>query len=183
MRFVALALILLSFPIFVALLNQHRRHRNTALLAIGALTFAMGTLQVDAAIITGRAWPGTVRGILVSPIDTLCWALIATRAASANRVPFIGLIVLYMVPATVSIAVSSVPTASAFVPLQVLRMLLMFIAVVGELRRPGALRSLFMGLSIGLIVQAGYVIQQKLSGMVQAHGTASHQNMLGLMVH
>lgn len=183
MRFVALALILLSFPVIVAWLKQHQARRDLALFAIGAFAFVFHHLQIDAAIISWPLWPGIARGIIVSPIDTISWALIATRSSARNRVPFLGLIVLYMIPATLSAAYSSIPMASLFVPFQTLRMLLVFMAVAGELHRPTALRSLFQGLSAGLLLQAGYVIEQKLSGVVQATGTAFHQNMLGLMVH
>ncbi len=183
MRFVALALILASFPLLVAWLKHDGRRRDLALFALGVFTFIFGTIQIDAAIITWPLWPGSVRGIIVSPIDTISWALILTRSSARNRLPFIALILLYMVPATVSIAVSSVAMASLFVPLQILRLLLMFIAVGGELHRPSALKSLFGGLSIGLMIQAGYVIEQKLRGVVQASGSAFHQNMLGMMVH
>lgn len=183
MRFVALALILLSFPILVAWLKQNVARRDWALFAVGLFTFIFHNLQVDAAIISWALWPGISRGIIVSPIDTIGWALILTRSGARNRLPFIGLILLYMVPATLSMAVSAVWMASLFVPLQTLRLLLTFIAVAGELHRPTALRSLFGGMSVGLMVQAGYVIDQKLKGVVQATGTAFHQNMLGMMVH
>lgn len=179
MRFVALGLILLSFPIFVALLKGRPERRDHGLFLVGLFTFWLG---MDAAIINWATWPGLSRGFLISPIDTVCWALMLTRHSSLNRVPFIGLIVLYMVPATISIAVSTVPMASLLVPLQTLRLLLMFIAIAGELHRPSALRSLFGGLSAGLIIQAGFVIEQKLRGVVQATGLAFHQNMLGVMV-
>ncbi|MBS0477843.1 MAG: O-antigen ligase family protein, partial [Proteobacteria bacterium] len=40
---------------------------------------------------------------------------------------------------------------------------------------------LLRGLSLGLMLQAGYVINQKLHGVVQATGTMYHQNTLGMM--
>lgn len=182
MRFVALAFILLSFPVFVALLNTYRDRRDLALFAIGVMTFAFGALQIDAALISWPLWPGIARGMLLSPLDTLCWALLLTRRSRLGYVPMLGLLILYLVPATLSVVASTVPVATLFVPWQTLRLIVMFVAVAGEVQRPGALRSLLGGLSVGLIVQAGFVIEQKLSGSVQAGGTASHQNVLGMMV-
>lgn len=182
MRFVALALILLSFPLFVAMLDRYRERRDLAMFGIGVMTFAFGTLQIDAAIISWPLWPGIARGILLSPIDTLCWALLLTRKSRLGHVPLVGLVILYLLAPTLSIAVSTVPMASLFVPWQTLRLIVMFLAVAGEVQRPNALRSLFGGLSVGLMVQASFVIEQKLSGAVQAGGTASHQNVLGMMV-
>lgn len=183
MRFVALFLILLSLPLLVAYLKNRQDRRDTVLFGAGLLTFFFNDLQVDAAIMTWPTWPGIAKGILISPIDTICWALILTRGGARNRVPFIGLTLICMMPAIISSVVSAVPMATLFVPLQTLRLLVMFVAIAGELYRPTALRSLLMGLSGGLLVQAGFVIEQKLQGMVQAKGAASHQNMLGLMAH
>lgn len=182
MRFVALALILLSFPVFLALLNRYPGRRDIALFAIGVMTFCFGTLQIDAAFVSWPVWPGTAKGILISPIDTLCWALLLTRRERVGQLPMLWLLILYLAPATLSIAVSSVPIASAFVPLQTLRLILMFAAVAGEVRRPGALKRLLEGLALGLIVQAGFVIEQKLRGVVEAGGTAEHRNVLGVII-
>lgn len=183
MRFVALALILLSFPLFVALLNRYRDRRDTALFAIGLMTFAFGTLQIDAAFVSWPMWAGIARGILLSPLDTLCWALLLTRKRPTGYVPLTGLLLFYLLPATLSIAVSAVPMASAFVPWQTLRLIVMFWAVAGELQqRPSALPSLMKGLAVGLMVQAGFVLVQKMNGVGQPPGTGSHRNMTGMVV-
>lgn len=182
MRFVALALIPLALPLFIVLLNTYREKRDLALLAIGMLMFLIGTLSTDAAIITWRMWQGYSRGIFISLVDMLALALIFTRAKSRARIPLLGLMFVYLLPSTLSLAVSKVPMATFFVSWQVLRIIVMFIALAGELQRLSALRSLCTGVALGLMVQAGYVIQQKLSGVVQASGTAEHQNILGMMV-
>lgn len=183
MRFVALAIILMSFPIFVAMLNRYRDRRDLALFAIGVMTFAFGTLQIDAALVSWALWPGYSRGISVSPVDTLCWALLLTRRARTGMVPLSGLLVLYLLPATLSIAVSAVPMASLFVPWQTLRLIIMFWAVAGEVQqRPGALPNLIKGLAVGLLVQGCIVLGQKFQGVAQPAGTASHRNMIGMTV-
>ncbi|WP_133365814.1 O-antigen ligase family protein [Qipengyuania sediminis] len=182
MRFVALALILLSLPLFVALLKRYPARRDTALYAVGLLIFTIGFLQLDAAFISWAMWPGIARGMMIAPIDTLCWALLLTRRERVGPVPMLWLLILYLVPPTLSIAVSAVPMASVFVPWQTLRLILIFLAIAGEIHRMPALLALFRGLAVGLIVQAGFVIEQKLSGAVQAGGTAAHQNVLGLVV-
>lgn len=182
MRFVALALILCSLPVFIALLNRYRDKRDWALLALGVMMFLIGTLQIDAAAISWRLWQGTSRGAFISPADMLAIALIATRKGPRGRSPFLWLVLLYPIPTVLSMFVSAMPMASFFTVTMVLRMVLLFVALAGELRRPSALRSLMTGIAIGLMIQGGYVIQQKLSGVVQAKGTSDHQNILGMMV-
>lgn len=182
MRFVAIALILLSFPIFVALLKQYAAKRDLALMAVGFMFFLVGTLQIDAAIISWRLWPGTSKGLMISPVDTLCLALLVTRRGQRFRAPLLGLVALYLVPIAISVVVSAVPTASLFILSQSARILIMFAAIAGEVRRPEAMRSLFVGIAAGVIVQGGFVIHEKLTGVVQARGTFPHQNILGMTV-
>lgn len=182
MRWVALVLIALSLPVFIAWLSQGGKRRDQALMAIGAMVFLTGDLQIDAALITWPQWHGTAKGIVISPMDMLALALIATRGSGADNLPFRVLLALYSLPILLSLAFASVPMASSFVFVQLLQMIVLFVAIAGELGRPAALRSLLVGLSIGLMIQAGYVIQQKLTGVVQATGTMGHQNLLGMMV-
>jgi hypothetical protein len=182
MRFVALAVIILSLPAFIAFLGQNQARRDMALIALGLLCFTAGAIQTDAALISWAQWQGTVKGMIISPIDTLALALILTRSNRGGFSAFAALLLVFMVPILMSIAVSASPMASSFTLFQMFRMLLVFVAVSGELVRPSAIRSLLIGLSIGMMVQAGFVIYQKLSGVVQASGTMPHQNILGLMI-
>ena len=182
MRFVALALILASLPVFIGLLGKNTTNRDWAMAAMGLLMFLVGALQVDAAIITWPAWPGTSKGVLVSPVDMLALAMIATRPGRDNRIPFAALSILWLIPTALSLFPSKVPIASAFVLVQGVQLILFATAVAGELTRPTALPRLVQGLSLGLIIQAGFVIQQKLTGVIQATGTMGHQNSLGMMV-
>jgi O-antigen ligase len=181
MRFVALAVILITLPLFVALLNRYRDRREWALIALGVMLFLHGTLQIDAAILSWRLWPGIAKGIMLSPMDTLSLALILTRAAARSRVPYVGLTVLYLLPSTLSIFISFNATATLFIPMQILRVAIMFVAIAGEVHRPSALRGLFGGVAIGLVMQGAFVVNEKLSGVVQAKGSMPHQNILGIM--
>jgi len=181
MRFVALALIGLSFPLFVAWLRSRPQQRHHAIAAIAFMLFLGGQLQIDAALITWPLWTGTVRGIVISPVDTLALALIVTRRSGMSRLALIPVLVLYLATMALSIINASVPLAPVFACVQLLRAVLVFVALGGEFIRPRALPSLLSGMSAGLLVQAGYVMWQKLSGVVQATGTMTHQNTLGMM--
>lgn len=182
MRFVAVGIILASLPVFIACLSRYRNCRDLALGALGVLLFLSGELQVDAAIITWPLWPGTATGLLISPMDTLSLALIFTRARSRSYVPFLFLALIYTLPFLLSVLVSFNPMASAFVSFQALRVIIMFVAVAGEVHRPRALRNLLTGIAIGLLIHSGFVLFDKISGVVQAKGAMIHQNVLGMMV-
>lgn len=182
MRFVALALILLSLPVFIALLKRYPHRRDWAVAAIGLLMFCVGTIGIDAAFITWPLWLGTSKGILVSPVDMLSIALIATRLKPRARTHHLWLVPLFMLPSFLSLVVSYNPLATLFVPIQIARTALMAYALAGEIHRPATMRALFTGVALGLMIQGGHVVYQKLTGVLQARGTADHQNILGLMV-
>lgn len=182
MRWVALAIIFASLPMFIAAISSNPRYRDLAVLGLGLMMFLIGRLQIDAALITWPTWQGTARGIVVSPVDTLAIALIATRAKIAPMSSITIFIGLHLFSTALSILSSDVPLASTFSTYQYVRMILVFVALAGELHRQSALRHLLIGLSMGLMIQAGFVTYQKLTGVVQAGGAIGHQNITGLIV-
>lgn len=181
MRFALLALIILTFPMFVAWLQSQKGSRDTALFLLGAMVFITGSLKIDAALITWPLWNGTARGVVISPADMLALALIVTRRTSGIRLPFKSIVAFYGLTVALSLVFSRLPIATAFSLWDFMRGALAFAAVGGEMLRPGAYLALTRGLAAGLILQAGYVAQQKVSGSVQATGTLAHQNLLGVM--
>ncbi|HWK40730.1 MAG TPA: O-antigen ligase family protein [Croceibacterium sp.] len=181
MRYVALAVILASLPAFIAWLQSNPRNRDLALTLMGALVFATGSLRVSTDIYGMAGWTGMSTGFGLSPVDTLALALLLTRKRSGRALPFTWLIVANLAVLAFSVLLSQVWIASAFAVWDFLRVFLVFLAVGGEVARSTAYPALLRGLSIGLMVQAAYVIQQKLSGVVQATGTLPHQNALGMM--
>lgn len=181
MRLLLLSLIMLTFPLFVAWLQSRRGSRDTALFLLGAMVFITGTLKIDAALITWPLWNGTARGVVISPADMLALALIVTRTARGKGLPFKGLLAFYGLAVAGSLVFSRLPLASAFSLWDFLRGAVAFAAVGGEMTRAGAYAALVRGLAAGLILQAGFVIQQKATGAVQATGTLAHQNLLGVM--
>jgi hypothetical protein len=151
------------------------------LVALGLALFLGDSLRIDGSIIGWPLWNGTVRGIEISSVDMLAIALMVTRRRVPGSLPFWGVIALYGATLFLSLLPSSVPMASLFVCWQFARMAVLFAAIAGECHRDDMRNGLLMGLSLGLILQAGYVAQQKASGVVQATGTMYHQNALGMM--
>lgn len=181
MRYVALVLILISLPVFINLLRQSPHRRAWAFMAIGLMLFFGDTWRIDGSIIAWPLWNGTARGLEFSPIDTLALALILTRRPMSGKLPFWGPICFYGVMLVLSLLPSSVPMATLFSCWQYGRAVLIFAAIGAEVHRPDLRGGLLTGLALGLMLQAGYVAQQKASGVVQATGTMFHQNALGMM--
>ncbi|GEM_PF-1004698 len=181
MRYIALAMILATLPIFMAWIQANPKNRDNLLTLMGALVFAAGSLRVSTEIYGLGGWLGMSRGFGISPIDTIALALLFTRKRSGSGMPFTAIMIANLAALAFSIFLSPVWIASAFATWDFLRVIVVFLAVGGEMARPTAYVALLRGLAFGLIVQGGFVIQQKLSGVVQATGTLPHQNALGMM--
>jgi O-antigen ligase len=183
MRIVGILLVLLSIPAFIAWLRQFPRQRKWAYLAIGLLPFIIGAFNLDAALLNWDGWPGYVKGMVVSLLDTLAFAILITSRRPFTGLPLLGVFIFYIFAACVSVAASTLPMSSAFYAFQLFRVLLVFAAVASFAGQPGAVRWLCIGLALGAIFQGVMTIEQKFSGAVQASGTMGHQNLLGLMLH
>lgn len=182
MRYVALLMLIASVPILVGLIGRDKKRRDWAVMAVGVLMFCTGTIEASAALIVWPAWQGLSKGIIISLIDTIALALILTRHKRLNKAHFWPLIIIFAIPIFVSVALAPEKQAAMFIVAQIVQMAVFFVALSGELQRLSAMRSLIQGLSIGLIIQAGYVLSQKASGAIQASGTMPHQNILGMTV-
>lgn len=181
MRFVALAVILLSLPAFIHWLTDRPERRQYAMMFLGGGLFLSGAVQIDASFISWPLWTGMVRGATVSLIDTMALAMIISRRRSGSSIPLLWVALLYLGVAALSMLPSRLPFASFFYVFQVARCIILYAAIAPELTSFAALRSLLRGMALGLMVQFGFVASQKLGGVVQAHGTMIHQNTLGIM--
>lgn len=182
MRYVALLILIASVPILMGMIGRDKKKRDLAVMAVGMLMFCTGTIDASAALITWPGWQGLSKGIIISLIDTIVLALIFTRHKRLNKAHFWPLIIIFAIPIFVSVALAPEKQAAMFIVAQIAQMAVLFVALSGELQRPSAIRSLIQGLSIGLMIQAGYVLSQKASGAIQASGTMPHQNILGMTV-
>ena len=183
MRFVGLFIIIISFPIFFAFLKSQPEKRKWAYFLIGLMPFVMGWLNLDAAIINYAGWPGHTKGLIITILNSLALAIIFTTASPLKNLPLFGILFLYVCTAILSMAFSNQPVTSSFYAFQLVRVLVLFIAVASIMRDPRAIHWLGYGLAAGAIFQGIITIEQRLSGIVQASGTMGHQNLLGFMLH
>ena len=182
MRWIGLAVLIMSIPIFAALIGRGNAKRDLAIMLLGLLVFVTGKWSHSVALYVWPVWQGSTKGVFLSLVDTLAIALLITRPPGKYRIPFLPLILLYILTVVVSIVPAYNKVAAVFTVAQLVQMIILYVAVASELHRPTAIRALMLGLSAGLIFQAAYVIRMKLGGMVQAYGTFSHQNLLGMAV-
>jgi hypothetical protein len=183
MRYLAIAFVLLSYPALVHLLQTQVSRRHWAYFFLGMLPFVVHTWQVEAALINWAAWPGYAKGMVLTLEDTLALAIITTHRQPHGRPPLTGFIALYMLAVAQSIAQAEVPMASTFYLFQMMRFIVVVIAVAKIAGNPRALQWLGMGLACGMTYEAILTLNQKMQGAFQAAGNMAHPNQLGMMAH
>ncbi|MBW8295320.1 O-antigen ligase family protein [Sphingopyxis sp.] len=173
----------MAIPLAVAWLKSKPSQRKWAYFAVGVLPFTISALNLDASLISWPAWSGYAKGLIITLLDSLALALVIVSRAPARRLPFLALLIAYLVAAGLSMGFSTVPMSTSFYVFQLMRVVILFMAVASFAGQTGALRWLAMGLATGAIFQVVVTIDQKFSGAAQAAGTMGHQNLLGLMLH
>jgi hypothetical protein len=183
MRYIAIAVILLSYPILVFWIREFPRDRHWAYFGLGLLPFTVNHWNLDAALINWATWPGYTKGAVITLLDTLALAIITTHRNPRGMPPLTGFIIFYLLASLLSVAMSQVPLGSAFYAFQLMRILILMVAVAKIANDSRAFKWLALGLASGISYQAVFTIWQKLNGADQAVGTMGHQNLLGMMTH
>src|SRR5262249_38803482 len=75
------------------------------------------------------------------------------------------------------------PMASMFYAWQIVRMFFLYIIVARACEDRSVPQALLMGLAIGIWVEVGASLLERLSGTLQTGGTVGDKNLLGLMIH
>lgn len=182
MRWIGLAIVLLSIPFFTAYFRVNQKNRGIGVMWAVVFIFCTGPLQVSASLVAWPEWQGISKGMILSLTDSIIISLLLSSKSRKIEFPYAGLFIPYILAVIISLTGAAVPMASSFVVFQLFQMLLLYIVLSKELQRPNALQGLYKGLSIGLLIQACFVVAQKFGGTVQASGTMGHQNILGMMV-
>ncbi len=183
MRFVGMALLPFIYAFCVWWLKKGPKERNWAYFAIGILPFTVNAWNLDVSLINWGAWPGYSKGLVVTALDLLAIAIIVNNPRPRGAMPLVWIMGVYTVAAAISITMTSVTMGSFFYVFQLVRVLILIVAVAKIVHNPVAVRWLAMGLAAGISYQAYMTIWQRLHGAFQASGTMGHQNLLGLMAH
>lgn len=183
MRFVGMVLLPFVYFFLVSMLRKGQRERDWIYFAIGILPFTLNAWNMDVSLVNWAAWPGYAKGLVVTVLDLIALAIIVTHPRPKGMPPLGWFLVTYMLAALLSVGVSGVPMGSFFYAFQLMRIILLVVAVAKIAPNPRSLQWLCMGLAAGIAFQAYYTIWQRTHGAFQASGTMGHQNLLGLMTH
>lgn len=183
MRIVGLAFFVLSLPLFYSLMRGPIANRRKGWFAIGLAPFIISYLHLDVSIIPWAFWPGYVKGMIVSLLDSLAVAILLTTSPKRGSKALLWAYLTFLACSAVSTLFASTGLASFFFSWQLARMILVFAAVSRVAATPAGVRQIVGGMAAGIAFQALFSISQRASGVMQAGGTLGHQNLLGMCTH
>lgn len=167
-------------------IRQNERRLELIWMVIGALPFVWGAFPKRKLVVLGvPEWPGFTQGFDVSLLDLL---LVAAFLSLPRRprvaLPFKLSFTFYIGAVLVSAFQAQNPTATLYYTWQLLRMFMVFAIVARACLDARLTVALLKGLAIGVCLQ-GLVVgwQRFIVHYVQARGTFTAQNMLGMTMH
>lgn len=153
---------------------------------IGMLPFVWGVFPRRKIVLLGVPdWPGFTQGFDVSLVDYfVVVGFLSLPRARGVALPFKISFGLYMTAVVLSAFQATNPTATLYYSWQLFRIFLVFAVVARACAHAELATAILKGLAIGVCVQGAIVGWQRfVIHYVQAMGTFSAQNVLGMSMH
>ena len=183
MKWIALLFFMALAPTLSGWLRENHRLAPRVWAVIGFLPFVFGSWHLIIAPVSWSEWPGYAKGMEVSLLDAIAAACFFSLLRVPVSKPIIVSFVVYILAILLSALFSGVPEATLFYVWQVARVMLVFAAVAKVCADERGPRAIISGMILGLVFQAFFVIEQRMTGATQAGGTLGHQNFLGMVTH
>lgn len=182
-KWIVLALILLTAPTLAAWLKTKPRSAPLVWGLLGFLPFVLGPWHLYIAAYSTPMWPGYVKGWEVSFLDAVAVGVLFgtsnRKSDNALTVPFL----IYIFAVVVAVYQADFAKLAFSYVIQLTRAFLVFLAVSRVVVSDRGERAVITGLVLGLAVQAGYAILARAGGALQTGGSLGHQNLLGFVSH
>ena len=179
MKWILLLAIIASVPVFIGLLRSNPRAIVWAGLLVGFLPFGISPYHLYTAPISWAGWPGPILGIEVSFLDSLALAIVMVSGSVRVARPVLISFAIFLVAVLFSTAIAQQREPAVFYVWQLLRAVLVCVAVTRATARNAAFPSfVLIGLGAGLAIQASLVAMH--FGEERAGGVFG-ANTLGIM--
>ncbi len=183
MKWVVLATFVVLVPLLAAMMRSRPDLAPKFWALLGFLPLIVAGTNLDVAPISWPMWSGYAKGLEISLVDVLALAILIARPSVKGFPPFLGLWFFFAFTTFLSVFQADMPQAALFAVWQVMRATVIFLAVASICNDERGPRILLMGASLGLLINAGFSIYQRMSGELQPDGLYSHQNLLGMVSH
>jgi O-antigen ligase len=183
-KWVSLIMVLAAILPLSKWLRQNPRQAPKLWMLMGFLPFALSFVHLNMAFISWLGWPGYLKGAEFSALDGLSLALYLSLPGARHPVPFRLSMALYFLATVLSAFQAAEPTAALFFSWQLARVFLVYTTVARGCADPRVPLAILQGMATGLVVEVVVAASQRFAfGMLQAPGTMSHQNLLGMVTH
>ena len=183
MKWVALAVILITAVGIVGWLRTNPRQAPLAWSMLTLLPFIMDPLNLIVAPYAIPFWSGYVKGWEISLLDAVAFGIVFGTRGRWPRMILIIPFLAYILAVFVAVLQAPFPNYALSYPIQLLRILLVFLAVARVAQTERGERALLTGLILGITIQAIYGISARAGGAFQTGGSLGHQNLLGFVSH
>jgi O-antigen ligase len=150
---------------------------------LGFLPFVGIAWNLEASPIAWPYWPGHTRGLDFGLIDAVALAIVLSSKKRKHRLPLIGCFAAYIAAVMLAIPFGATWMAGSFYAWQLMRVLLVFVAVVRICEDERGPLALIQGMVAGLGVNGCYAVYAFATGAIQTGGAFAHQNTLGMTTH
>jgi hypothetical protein len=140
--------------------------------------------NLTASPISWPSWPGPVKGLDFSLIDSVAVAVLLSSRRISTPTSIKISFSIYAIAVLISTLRSDVMMGSMFYAWQVTRTVLVYMAIARAcVTVKGVPFAVVSGIGAGLVIQAGVSLHQYIGGTAQAGGWFGHQNLLGMASH
>jgi O-antigen ligase len=147
------------------------------------LPFVIGPWNLDAAPFATPMWSGYVKGWQISLLDAVAFGIVVGTRGRWPRLVLVIPLLAYLLATFLAVFQARFPNLAFSYVVQLLRVVLVFLAAARVAEMERGERALLTGLIAGLTLQAGYAIWARLNGALQTGGSLGHQNLLGFVSH
>lgn len=184
MKWVALTFFVVLIPILAYWLKQRPRGAPIVWGALSFLPFVLGPWHLIVAPYSTPMWSGYVKGWEFSLLDSVALAVILGTTQIRWRYPStFAPLLIYFLSAAVAVSQAKFGALALSYPIQLLRMIIVFVAVARVTQMERGERAVLAGLAAGIAVQALYATWARFGGALQTGGSLGHQNLLGFVSH
>ena len=183
MKWLFLLMILLAAPGIGAWLKTGPRGAPWIWGLLGFLPFVIGPWHLFVAPYSTPGWPGYAKGWEVSLLDAVAVGILLGARGRWPRVPLLIPLLAYILAVTIAMYQAQFGKLAFSYVFQLLRVLVVFLAVARVAVSERAEKAVLTGLVAGLAVQAAYAIVDRAGGALQTGGSLGHQNLLGFVSH
>lgn len=185
MKYIGLLVFLAMIPVVAQAMLSGSYGKKAVAFVVGFVPFFGQAIHLAVAPISWKFWPGYVKGLEFSAIDALALGILIAmpRTGAGARGFHLAPFFLLMAFALVSAIHAVAPTAALFVPWQMARVCLLYVAAARLAADGDRVRGLIAGMVLGLMCNAAWAAIQHLRGTYQAPGLFDHQNTLGMIAH